>query len=236
MARASLQASAARVEQARHQPDSRRPRQPTRRTAPHRGARQPTRQRSPRRASTASTSQPPSSAAHAPPRTTPWRAPAHQPAQPASSEHGISLTCRPPRTAHAPPRTIPWRAPAYKPARPASSEHGGGLTAAALGSSRATPHRHRGARQRTSQRSPSSGHTRWRPHSRRPRQPTRRTAPHRGARQRMALDLARAASDCGDDLTAAALGIPRAAQHRTVVHASIEASTSRDEQARHGGN
>ena len=146
VARASLQASAARVGRARLRPHSRRSRQHTRCLAPHRGARQPTSQHSPRRASTVAASQPPPSAAHAP------------------------------------PRTAPRRAPAYKPAQPASSEHGGGLTAAALGSTRATPH-HTVARASLQASAARAERARRRHHSRRRWQPTRRLAPHRGARQ-----------------------------------------------------
>ena len=79
--RASRQASEACVERARRRAHIRRPRQPTRRLAPHCGARQRTRQRSPRRASTMAASQPPPSVAAALPRTTPWRAPARKPAR-----------------------------------------------------------------------------------------------------------------------------------------------------------
>ena len=91
VARASVEASAARVERARWRPQSRRPRPPTRRLAPNRGARQRSSQRSPRRASTMATSEPPPSAAHAPPRATPRRTPAHEPVQPASREHDCGL-------------------------------------------------------------------------------------------------------------------------------------------------
>ena len=146
VARASLQASAARVERARHQPDSRPPRQPTRRLAPYRGARQPTSQRGPRRASTVAASQPPPSGEVALPRTAPWRAPAYKPAQPASSKHGISLT------------------------------------AAVLGSPRAAPRR-TAARASLHASAARVERARHQPHSRLPRQPTRRLAPHRGARQ-----------------------------------------------------
>ena len=169
-ARASLQASTARVARARWRPHSRRPRQPVRRLAPHRGARRPTSQHSPRRASTRATSQPPSPAARAPHCATPRRprrAPDHKPAQPALSEHGGGLAAAALGSTRAPPRATPWRAPAYKPAQPASSEHGGGLTAAALGSTRATPH-HTVARASLQASVARVEQVRWQPHSRRP--------------------------------------------------------------------
>ena len=113
MARASPPASAARVERARHQPDCRPPRQPTRRLAPYRGARQPTSQRGPRRASTVAASQPPPLVAVALRRTAPWCAPAYKPAQPVKRAHAMAASQPPSSAAHAPHRAAPRRSPAY---------------------------------------------------------------------------------------------------------------------------
>ena len=109
---------------------------------------------------------------------------AHRPTSQRSPRRASTMAARQPPSsaAHAPPRTTPWRAPAYKPAQPASSKHGISLTAAVLGSSRVTPH-HTAACASLQASAARVGRARRRSRSRRPRQRTRRLAPHRGARQ-----------------------------------------------------
>ena len=75
LARASVEANAARIKRAGRQPSCHHPRQHMCRLSPHRGARQRRSQRSPHRASRATAQLPPPEAAHEP-LGTPWLAPA----------------------------------------------------------------------------------------------------------------------------------------------------------------
>ena len=153
VARASVEASAARVERAGRRLSCRHPRQHTCRLSPHRGARQRRSQRSPHRASRATAQLPPPEAAHVPPLATPWRAPAWKPAQPASSEQGDGSAAATRGSTRAASRHTVARASVEASAarveragRRLSCRHPRQHTC------RLSPHR--GARQRRSQRSP----------------------------------------------------------------------------------